>query len=98
MRYSKYNFWILWTFLLLGIIFFSCTPQSRLNRLLSNHPELIKHDTVFKKDTIIVNSSSVDTVFKNQITKDTIVIRENNLTVKYFNNGEKIYRQIYAQY
>lgn len=71
--------------------FLSCTPQQRLARLLKKHPELIAVDTVYKKDTIIVNRVYKDTVFFNTITKDTVVIKDRQLTIKYFNTGDSIY-------
>ncbi len=63
----------------------SCTPQQRIARILKRHPELIKSDTIFKRDTIYTVSVEKDTVF-NYYTKDTVVIREGKLTMKYFYN------------
>jgi hypothetical protein len=52
---------------------------------------LIKRDTVYRNDTTIINGTIIDTVFKSGITKDTIIIKENNLTIKYFNDGKTTY-------
>lgn len=69
----------------------ACSPQARLNSLLKNHPELGRRDTITRIDTIIVPRVATDTVFRTQITKDTVIIRENNLTVKYYNDGKTTY-------
>lgn len=90
MKHTKYNFWVLWIFLLV-IVLSSCSPEKRLASLLKRHPELVRVDTIFRHDTILVNGSSTDTIFKTQVTKDTIIIRENNLTVKYYNDGKHTY-------
>jgi hypothetical protein len=52
---------------------------------------LIKRDTIYRNDTTIINGTIIDTVFKSGITKDTIIIKENNLTIKYFNDGKTTY-------
>ena len=78
-------------FILAVILLCSCSPQKRLNRLVAKHPELINRDTIYRNDTTIINGTIVDTVFKSGITKDTIIIKENNLTIKYFNDGKTTY-------
>jgi hypothetical protein len=37
---------------LAGLLLTSCSPSKRLNRLLKNHPELVKTDTVWSEVTI----------------------------------------------
>lgn len=78
-------------FILSVILLCGCSPQKRLNRLISKHPELINRDTIYRNDTTIINGTIIDTVFKSGITKDTIIIKENNLTIKYFNDGKTTY-------
>lgn len=64
------------------ILLSSCSPQKRLNRLLTKHPELLHS----KVDTVYIESVEADTIFYyNQ--KDTVVIREGKLTMKYFYNS-----------
>jgi len=41
----------------------NCTPQKRLNRLVKNHPELVKTDTVYSSRTFTVPGRSIDTSF-----------------------------------
>jgi len=69
----------------------SCSPQQHLARLLKHHPELVKTDTVWHKDTILIKESRKDTVFKNEITRDTIIIHQDKLTIKYFNSKDSIF-------
>lgn len=46
-------------YLLIILMFVSCSPQARLNRLLSKHHDLIKHydTTIVVRDTVIVNDT-----------------------------------------
>lgn len=76
---------LLWFIGILALIS-SCTPQGRLNRLIKKHPELVSSYSVVKHDTIVTQSVSTDTIF-NYYTKDTVVIREGKLTMKYFYNS-----------
>ena len=78
-------------FILSVILLCGCSPQKRLNRLVAKHPELINRYTIYRNDTTIINGTIIDTVFKSGITKDTIIIKENNLTIKYFNDGKTTY-------
>lgn len=64
------------------ILLSSCSPQKRLNRLLTKYPQLLHS----KVDTVYIESVEADTIFYyNQ--KDTVVIREGKLTMKYFYNS-----------
>ena len=64
----------------------SCTCQNKLKRLLKRCPDLVKGDTITLIDTVVIPSVEVDSVFYfNQ--KDTIIIKEGLLTVKYFYNN-----------
>jgi len=72
-------------------LLFSCSAEKRLARLIKQHPELVKSDTVYKTINVISPVASVDTVFKTTVTKDTVVIKDHQLTVKYFNNGTTTY-------
>lgn len=74
-------------FLLLVLI--SCSPEKRIARILKNHPNLIKSDTVYKTDTIIKKLRSIDTSF---ITKpiDTITITKDRIKLRIIRNYDKI--------
>lgn len=61
----------------------SCSPEQRLARMLKKYPELIKHDTVWKKDTITVFGTKTDTIIQIW-QKDTVIIKNDQLTMKYY--------------
>lgn len=70
--------------ILFSLLFTSCDPQKRLHRLLIKYPELISKDTITVKDTVIIESSSVDTLINYDSLKifDTIILHKDNLTVR----------------
>jgi hypothetical protein len=80
-------------------LLFSCSPQKRLNRIIKNHPELIRTDTIIVRDTIrdTVNIATdltrIDTVFSFSQVFDTITITKDNLTVRYYH--DTVYDKIY---
>ncbi len=76
---------------LIGQILSSCSPEKRLARILRNNPELIKTETIYKRDTTIVAGAKADTIFATTITRDTLVIKEKQLTIKYYNDGKTTY-------
>lgn len=51
------------TLLLLFFSLLSCTPQKRLERLLIKFPQLTIKDTLFYRDTFIVERTNFDTAF-----------------------------------
>jgi hypothetical protein len=68
------------------IAFSSCSPERKLQRLVKNHPELLKQDTVsveLPKDTVKIN-----TVVDNFITdldtllQDTCITEETRIKIK----------------
>lgn len=72
----------------------SCTPQKRLNRLIDRHPYLTETDTIKIKDTVRINVPGVrvdSTVSLNDVQHDTLVIRNEQLTVKTIYNNDSIY-------
>ena len=70
-------------FLLLWLLF-SCTPQRRLNRLLTNHPELLEKDTIIVKDTVIVQNYNYDTTTIIRTHDTTTVINNERVVLKYY--------------
>lgn len=44
-----------------------------------------KNDTII--DSVFTKESSKDTIFNNYYTRDTVILKENKLTVKYFYNN-----------
>lgn len=71
--------------LLLTILAYSCTCERKLDKVLKKCPELLVNDTIKIRDTIVINGVQKDTVF-NYLVKDTVIIREGGLTMKYFYN------------
>ena len=94
MNYNRHTFLRIIVFILLGVALMccvSCSPQARLARLIKKHPELVKTDTVWKKDTVIVFGTKFDTVLKI-FQRDTVIIKKDQLTLKYFmRNDSTIY-------
>lgn len=72
------------------ILLSSCTCNYHLNRAKLKCGYSFKSDTVFKKDTVLINSVQTHTVFHyNQ--KDTVIVKEGRLTMKYFYNDSTVY-------
>ena len=63
---------------------FSCTPQRRLNRLLTNHPQLLEKDTIIVKDTVIVQNYNYDTTTIIRLHDTTTVINNERVVLKYY--------------
>ena len=65
---------------ILLIILSSCSPQKRLNRILTKHPELLTNDTIEMVDTIHIPKYEHDTIsiWKN----DTINIETEKYKLK----------------
>lgn len=79
--------------LLLGM--FACTPQRRFNRLIEKHPYLLTTDTVVIHDTVtvevprVVHDTIINEHFFTEITRDTLVLQKERLTVKIFHDTIK---------
>lgn len=79
-------------FILVILLITSCTPQRRFIRLIDKYPHLLTTDTITIHDTVIVEIPSVvyDTVFTEhfftEITRDTLIIKKERLTVKIFHD------------
>ncbi|MBC8436719.1 hypothetical protein H8D85_00180, partial [bacterium] len=63
---------------------FSCTPQRRLNRLLTNHPQLLEKDTIIVKDTVVVQNYNYDTTTIIRLHDTTTVINNERVVLKYY--------------
>lgn len=84
-------------FLILSLLLIlcSCTPQRRFERLITRHPELLTTQYVVVRDTIriTVPEVHVDTVVDRQTLVDTIYLEKEQLKVKVWMKGEKVYIQ-----
>ena len=84
-------------FLILSLLLIlcSCTPQRRFERLITRHPELLTTQYIVVRDTIriTVPEVQVDTIIDKQTLVDTIYLKKEQLKVKVWMKGEKIYIQ-----
>lgn len=69
---------------LLAILLTSCGCNYHLKKVQSKCGYTTKTDTLTLHDTITTERTIKDTLFK--YSKDTVVLKQNNLTVKYFYN------------
>lgn len=69
---------------ILLLLLVSCTPQKRLNRLITKHPNLIQLDTLIVRDTIVVNSYNYDTVTTFKYSDTTIIVNTEKVLAKYY--------------
>lgn len=70
---------------ILALTLASCSPEARLASIIKKHPELAKRDTVMRVDTITILPGAADTIIHYK-QSDTVIIKENGVTVKYFYN------------
>jgi hypothetical protein len=77
------------------LILCSCTPQRRFERLITRHPELLTTQYIVVRDTIriTVPEVHVDTIVDKQTLVDTIYLEKEQLKVKVWMKGEKVYIQ-----
>ena len=73
------------------IILASCSPQRRLHRLITKHPELSRVDTIKIQDTVIVTGIKADTIFHSSVLKDTITITKEKLQIRLIEINDTIY-------
>lgn len=76
------------------LLIYSCSPQTRFDRLIEKHPYLIDTDTVIVHDTVIVESPGVnaDTVVEYRELHDTVFLEKEQLKVKvYIDREKKVY-------
>jgi len=84
---------ILFVLAILGL--FACTPQRRFTRLIDKYPHLLTTDTLVIQDTVKVTVPKVvhDTIFSehffHEITRDTLILQKERLTVKIFHDTIK---------
>jgi hypothetical protein len=77
--------------LIILLLFASCSPQKRLNRLLDKHPQLTAKDTVMINDTIITEHISHDTLLNWATLYDTAYIEKERLRIKIVRHNDSIY-------
>ncbi len=73
----------------------SCTPQRRFTRLIEKYPHLLTTDTLIIHDTVrvtvpkIIHDTIINEHFFHEITRDTLVLQKERLTVKIFHDTIK---------
>ena len=73
-------------FLSLLFLLISCSPNKRLQRLVTKHPQLLEIDTlkISVHDTIVLETVSHDTTTKLIYHDSTIIVNNNEVFAKYF--------------
>ncbi len=83
----------LFVLVILGL--FACTPQRRFTRLIDKYPHLLTTDTLTIHDTVkvevpkVVHDTIINQHFFTQITRDTLVLQKERLTIKIFHDTIK---------
>ena len=78
------------------LILFACTPQKRLNRLITRHPELLEMDTIVVIDTVIIENYNYDTTTIIKFHDSMTVINNERVILRYFYDTlrEVIYHEV----
>ena len=71
-------------FISVVLFFIGCSPQKKLNRLISKHPELLQRDTLVVRDTIVIHDYTVDTITSLEFHDSVTVIDNSKVILKYF--------------
>lgn len=72
-------------FFFLMLLIPGCTCEGKLSRIRKSCPELLEKDSIVIRDTLYTKKVEKDTIFRFD-QKDTVIIKEGNMTVKYFYN------------
>jgi hypothetical protein len=70
--------------ILISLLLIGCSPQERLNRLMTKFPQLTEMDTIYVKDTVIVENYNYDTTTLIRTHDTTTVINNEKVILKYF--------------
>ena len=81
---------------ILILLLVSCSPQKRLNRLITKNPNLIQLDTLIVKDTIVIESFNYDTVTTFKYSDTTIIVNTEKVLARYYYDTlrQEIYHEI----
>ena len=64
-----------------------CSPQKRLNRLLTKYPNLTEKDTIVLRDTVTIQNYVHDTTTVLEFHDTTTVINNERVILKYFHDS-----------
>jgi hypothetical protein len=71
--------------MIISVLVTSCACDYHMGKIRKKCPSILEKDTIRVHDTIRIASVQRDTVF-NYLQKDTVIIKEGRLTMKYFYN------------
>ena len=71
---------------ILVCLIIGCSPQKRLNRLLTRYPQLTQHDTIVVRDTVTIERYVHDTTTVLEFHDTTTVINNERVILKYFHD------------
>jgi len=78
-------------YILILSLFVSCSPQYRLHKLVTKHPELTRIDTIKIQDSVFVPGTNLDTVFRSSLLHDTVTITQEKLQIQLIEINDTIY-------
>jgi hypothetical protein len=64
-----------------------CSPQKRLNRLITKYPHLTERDTIVLRDTVTIQNYVHDTTTVLEFHDTTTVINNERVILKYFHDS-----------
>ena len=70
--------------ILVSLLLVCCSPQERLNRLMTRFPQLTETDTIYVRDTVVVENYNYDTTTVIRTHDTTTVINNERVILKYF--------------
>ena len=70
--------------ILISLLLIGCSPQERLNRLVTKFPDLTETDTIYVRDTVVVENYNYDTTTLIRTHDTTTVINNERVILKYF--------------
>lgn len=76
---------------LLGVCFSGCSPQWHVKKAIKKDPTILVHDTITVIDTFTVHSERVDVDSIFMVSKDTVTIIKDNLTIKHFIRNDSVF-------
>lgn len=93
---KKHERIIIWSLVaaIVAMFLFACkTPQKRLDKLVRKNPHLVRIDTLIFTDsfTVMVPGIRADTAAPMSALRDTIVLRQEYLTVKVYEYRDSIF-------
>ena len=82
--------------ILISLLIIGCSPQKRLNRLITKFPQLTETDTIIVRDTVVVENYNYDTTTIIRLHDTTVVVNNERVVLKYFYDTlrETIYHDI----